>query len=277
MALKDIALHVDASKAARARIQLAVGLAARHDAHLTGLFVYPRLTLPVGFAADLPPQFLEAQHALFEEQAGAAEVQFEDLCKHGGVRSEWRATHGDVADALSNHGRYADLIILGQYNEDDPLSVRAGAPDDVIMASGRPVLVVPYIGASTVPGKEVLVAWNASRESSRAANDALPLLIGADKVTVLVLDTADSDTEQADLPGADISTHLARHGVNVEAQHVRASGVDVGNMLLSRAADTGADLIVMGAYGHSRLREWMLGGVTRELLEHMTAPVLLSH
>jgi nucleotide-binding universal stress UspA family protein len=175
------------------------------------------------------------------------------------------------------HGRYSDLIVVGQYNDAKPYESAPGVPDDVIITVGRPVLVVPYIGASATLGDNVLVAWNASREAARAVNDALPLIEDAHAVSAVVFDTATSDVEHADLPGADMSLHLARHGIDAQAQHIRAEGIDVGNMLLSRAADCGADLIVMGAYGHSRMREWMLGGVIRDLLRHMTVPVLLPH
>lgn len=277
MALKDIVLHVDAADACRARTDVAIGLAARDDAHLTGLYVHPRLMLPVGFAADLPPAFIEAETRRMNDEAARAQAEFESACKQAGVHGEWRATHGEAADALIGHGRYADLVVVGQSNTDDPQSVRPGVPDDVVIACGRPVLVVPWIGAARVPGQNVVVAWNASRESARAVNDALPILRTAEQVSVLVLDVDGDSTESVDMPGADITLHLARHGVRAEAQHIKAGGVDVGNLLLSRVADNGADLIVMGAYGHSRLREWLLGGVTRELLEHMTVPVMLAH
>jgi nucleotide-binding universal stress UspA family protein len=137
--------------------------------------------------------------------------------------------------------------------------------------------VVPYIGIKTAPGKHAIVAWNGSREAARAVNDALPILRGADQVEVMCANPDRGELGDADLPGADLCLHLARHGVKAEAQTLVASDLEIGDLLLSRAADHGADLIVMGAYGHARWREVVLGGVTRQLLEQMTVPVLMSH
>lgn len=277
MGYDDILLHVDASKACAKRLELAIGLAERHDAHLTGLYVHPRLQLPASFAADLPPQYIDMQTQALEAQARETQARFEAACAAPGLRWEWREARGVAVDELAQQGRYADLVILGQSSEDEPDFDLPGVPSEVLLTAGRPVLVVPYIGAQGLPGKRVLVAWNASRESARAVNDALPLMAGAEHVTVIVADVGGGETESADAPGADICLHLARHGIDAEAQHIRANDIDVGDMLLSRASDLGVDLIVMGAYGHSRLRELMLGGVTRDLLQHMTVPVLMSH
>ncbi len=145
------------------------------------------------------------------------------------------------------------------------------------MTSGRPVLVVPYIGPGKSVATHVLVGWNASREATRAVNDAIPLLQRAKKVTVLAVDPEGGTEGHGEVPSADISLHLARHGIKVEAAQTVTGDIDVGDALLSRASDLGADLIVVGAYGHSRMREFILGGVTRHLLQHMTVPILISH
>jgi nucleotide-binding universal stress UspA family protein len=137
------------------------------------------------------------------------------------------------------------------------------------------VLIVPRYGVFGTVGERVLIAWNGSREATRAAHDALPLLKRATKVTVLSIDP-DHDSQRR-VPSADITLHLARHGVAAEADSTVALDIAVGDVLLSRAADLGADLIVMGGYGHSRVREMVLGGATRHLLQHMTVPVLMSH
>jgi nucleotide-binding universal stress UspA family protein len=137
--------------------------------------------------------------------------------------------------------------------------------------------VVPYAGTFKTIGQRVLVAWNAGREATRAVNDALPLLEGAAKVTVLAINPHGGLRGHGEVPGADIALHLARHGVRAEASAIKSDDVEIGALLLSQAADLNADLIVMGAYGHSRLREVVLGGATREILRSMTVPVLLSH
>ena len=155
------------------------------------------------------------------------------------------------------HARYADLAVLGQADPDNP-PLGAGVVEAVLLGSGRPALVVPFIGAESV-GQRVLVAWNATREAARALNDAMPLLAQAEKVTVLSVNPERGIGGEGDLPAADIALHLARHGVKAEAAHTTAEDVSVGDILLSRAADLGADLIVMGGYGHSRAREFVLG------------------
>ena len=146
----------------------------------------------------------------------------------------------------------------------------------MILSCGRPVLVIPYVGNFETIGKHVIVAWDASPIAAGAVHDSLPFLKAAKSVTVLAVNPKDGDDETGDLPGADICAHLARHGVNVEAKHIQ-SDLDPGNMLLSRAADSGADLIVMGAYGHARWTEIVFGGVTNHFLSHMTVPTLMSH
>jgi nucleotide-binding universal stress UspA family protein len=148
---------------------------------------------------------------------------------------------------------------------------------NVMLASGRPVLAIPYAGQFEQIGERVLVAWNASREATRAVNDALPLLMGAKAVTILAVNPKHGIEGHGDVPAADIALHLARHGVKAEAAHTIAKDISEGDALLSYAADLGADLIVAGGYGHSRAREMVFGGATRTLLQEMTVPMLLSH
>ena len=184
-----------------------------------------------------------------------------------------------MAEVLALHARYADLTVLGQ---PDPENDRDGAGMEavfthVLMTAGRPVLAVPHSGTFERIGERVLVAWNASREATRAVNDALPLLRMASKVTVLAIDPKHGIDGHGDVPAADICLHLARHGVKAEAAHTVAKGMGDGDVLLSYAADLGADTIVCGGYGHSRIREMVFGGVTRALLEEMTVPVFISH
>ena len=147
------------------------------------------------------------------------------------------------------------------------------------MGAGRPVLAVPYAGKFDTIGKRIVIAWDARREAARAVADAVPLLEQAESVVTLSINPhggAQAGTH-GEIPGADIATHLARHGISVEAQQLVANDISVGDMLLSRLSDLTADLLVMGVYGHSRARELVLGGVTRHILNHMTVPVLLSH
>jgi nucleotide-binding universal stress UspA family protein len=196
-----------------------------------------------------------------------------------GVAFESRIDRGldvELPDILNLHARYADLIILGQVDPDDDASQRL-PPERVVLGSGGPALVIPYIGAPRDFGQRIMVAWDASREAARAVNDALPLLKRAKSVVVLTINPRRREFGHGDEPGADIALHLARHDVKVDVQRVEGSEIDPGNTILSQIATEGSDLLVMGAYAHSRLRELVLGGVTRTILEEMTVPVLMAH
>jgi len=283
--LKDIVVILEAGTAGERRLAAAVALAAAHGAHLIGLSIIEPLDLSgyfspavSGYIAVDAMQALEERH---REAATAAakreEATFRDVCGRAGISYEWRLLEGEAGDMATLNARYADLVVAGQV---DPENLPAGGfarlPEELALASGRPVLFVPYAGRFDSIGKRVLVAWNRMRESTRAVNDAIPLLARAEKVTVLSINPQRGE-DAGELPGADISLHLARHGVKAEASYTVAEDIDVGSVLLSRAADLGADLIVMGCYGHSRTRELILGGATREVLRHMTVPVLMSH
>ena len=281
MSYKDLLVVLDTAADTRGRIELAVTLAERFTAHLVGLFPIPSPELPrrAGYAdlAVLEPVYHEWQDR-FLEQAETIRGTFERLAVQRGVKTEWRAvTEGGEADP-GLHARYADLTILGQRGADhDDMAVMRPQPEQVTFSSGRPILIVPYAGNFNIVGRRVLIAWNASREAARATADAMPLLKTAEAVTVMAVDPQSDPHGHGDLPGADIALHLARHGVKAQIERTVSAGVPIGETLLSRAADLGADLLVMGAYGHSRVRELLLGGATRSILASMTIPVLMSH
>lgn len=277
MQYKDILVHIDDAESSSGRLDIALELAERFEAHLTGVYVDPGLALPTLIDIPVSPNLVDQLEEEHRSRCESAQKSFEQAAARSRASSEWRLAQGEIAATLTRHARYADLVVLGQEGGDDQKVVIGGLPDHVVLACGRPALVVPYIGASTSPGKHVVVAWNGSREAARAVNDALPFLVRAEKVEVMCANPASGDEGDADIPGADLSLHLARHGVKAEAQTVVGSDVEIGDLLLSRVADRGADLIVMGAYGHARWREVVLGGVTRQLLQEMTVPVLMSH
>lgn len=276
MTYRDILVHLDSSKHTGRRLDMAIRLAAEHSAHLTGLYVLAPPYIPTYMAAQLSAEVFEAQAAMVREAAELAGSVFDKKTVAAGLSSEWRVVNGFPADVLSLHARYASLAIMGQPDPEDDAASRELATQ-VIMESGRPVLVVPWAGNFETLGQSVIVAWNASRESARAVSDALPLLSGARRVTVINANSREGEESDAELPGTDIAAHLARCGVRVESDPSFATDIDPAEVLLSRAADLGADLIVMGAWGHSRLREMVTGGVTRHMLAHMTVPVLMSH
>ena len=275
MTYKDLLVHVDNGKASPARVAAAIELARGFEAHLTGLYVQPRMAIPVYAEMHIPADILDQQEREAEARAQAAELQFRAALEQAGLPGEWRHSRGFTDRQLSLQARGADLVVLGQAEDDGLMSLDMAVDDHVLMGCGRPVLFVPCVGVSGSVGRRVMVAWDASREAARAVNDALPLLRRAEWVEVI---TVNPPGDPDDLPPAtDICLHLARHGVRAEAAGARARDVEVGDVLLSRVADRGADLLVAGAYGHSRLRETVLGGVTRHLLAHMTVPVLMSH
>ena len=276
MGLKDLLVYVDNDPACDSRVDVAAALAVKHEAHLTGLHTIGWPPFPGYGEVELPPNFLDEQCRLLNERARQAEERFHERARRRGVHAEWRVDEGDVVGTVKLHSRYADLTVVGQGVDlkDAPREL-AFLPEELALGVGRPVLVVPRYGTFETVGERVLIAWNGSREATRAVNDAIPILKRATKVTVLSIDP--NSEPQPRTPGADIALHLARHGIAAEAASTSSLDIRVGDVLLSSAADTGADLIVMGAYGHSRVREMVLGGATRDLLQHMTVPVLMAH
>ena len=276
MALKDLLVVVADDPACTTRLDVAGDLATACGAHLTGLFVRALPVVPGYVAVELPAQVYELQRRHWQERATEAERLFRAHVDRTGLSHEWRALEGNLVAIAMLHARYADLTIVGQGVDlgDAPRDL-AALPEELALGVGRPVLVVPRYGTFPTVGSRVLIAWNGSREATRAVNDALPILQRARKVTLLSMNPEEVIAPR--VPGADIALHLARHQVTVEAAATRATDIKVGDVLLSYAADIGADLIVMGAYGHSRLREMVLGGATRHILQHMTVPVLMSH
>lgn len=283
MPYKNLLLHIDDTKACDKRTEAALALAAHCDAHLAALYCIGEFELP-GWA-DMPGHLLRERRSREDERAQAARTRFEDQARRAGVSFETRTARvptSAIAEEVALHARYSDIAVLGQVDPEDVPEGGSHTVEDVVLGCGRPALVVPYIGAAKddgniVIGRRVMVAWDAGREATRAVNDALPLLQRAEKVDVLAVNPVKSRRRHGQDPGADIALHLARHDVNVEVQHLEAHDIEAGDTILSRLADEGSDLLVMGAYAHSRLRELVLGGVTRSVLEHMTVPVLMSH
>jgi nucleotide-binding universal stress UspA family protein len=279
MSYKDLLVHVDDTRSCAARVQAAIELAVTHEAHLIGVYIVAEPSPAAFVSGYVPPDLMDTLQQHARERAEAALARFTEVASRNQISYETRidrVLYTAVADALSTNARYADLAIVGQADPDDAEGP-SYLPEEVTLASGRPTLVIPYIGPAKTLGQRVTVAWNASREAARAVNDALPILQRAQAVGVVTVNPREEPFGHGEQPGADIALHLARHGVKVEVQRIEARDLDVANVILSHVADRGSDLLVMGAYGHSRLRELVLGGVTRTILHDMTVAVFMAH
>ncbi len=277
MSYKNLCVHVDYRPRCHSSIRLAMEMAEQFDAHLTGVFIDPVPMSPELVAMSAAPVLLEQITEEQETRAATARIAFDEITASCAARTGWRRASGPMYSAMNIHGRYCDLLILNQEGEGDDTLTLGGFADSAVIETGRPVLVVPFIGAEVPLGGKILVAWNGSREAARAVNDAMPLLEAAKEVRVVCIEPETTEEDEVSLPGADLCFHLATHGVRAEAYVIEGTDMDCGNVLLSHAADYDANLIVAGAYGHSRLRELVLGGMTLHLLRHMTVPVLMSH
>jgi nucleotide-binding universal stress UspA family protein len=278
MPLKDLVVYVDAKPASEHRVALAARLAARHGAHLAGVHSMWVREIPAA-TRDAPYHRVDRLlDAAAKERAATAERLFRAALARELATAEWRCSRVDSVRDGVVHARHADLAIVGQIDPDDhSLLVPQLSPEDLLLGGGRPVLVVPYAGRFAGVGERVLIAWNAGREAARAVNDALPFLTRAAAATVLTVNPRAGATRHGEVAGADIAVHLARHGVTVAVEQADAAGRAVADVVLDRAADWGADLIVMGGYGRARLREIVIGGTTQDMLARMRVPVLMSH
>ncbi|MDC8755994.1 universal stress protein [Janthinobacterium fluminis] len=278
MPYKTILVHVDQSHQTATRIDLALQLAAADGAHLigaasTGISAFLHQHVGDAGAPSLAP-YLD----ILRQRADAALAQFEQQVRRANATSfELRRIDDEAAPGISLSASFCDLAILGQTDPGQANQLLGpDFPEYVAIHSGCPVLIVPYAGAFASVGAHVLVGWNGSLEARRAVRDALPLLRRARTVELAVFNPRQQDDAHGQQAGADIALHLARHGVAVSVREEAGNG-DVGEALLSLAADSGADLLVMGCYGHARLREVLLGGTTRTVLQAMTVPVLMAH
>lgn len=278
MPFRDILVHMDNTRQCRARLETAVGLAAAHEAHLVGLYIKFHYPVPRDMLAFFPEETLNEvlkSHAeVANQDAGALEKQFREATERAGVSAEWQCADGDPVQSIKTVGRLCDLLVIGQGRaSSDSFSEESDLIENLVLIAGRPVLLVPSAGEFPTVGENVLVAWDEGRRATRAVNDALPFLKNAKRVKVLAISPKDHWLIETD----GICKHLGRHGIDAEGEKLEAKGAGFGQTIRAKAADMDADLIVMGAYGRTRWRELVLGGVTRHMLSHMTIPVLMSH
>jgi nucleotide-binding universal stress UspA family protein len=255
----------------------AVSVASALNAHLAGVaFVYDPI-VPVSAAGYIPAEVIERQQADNEAGAKAAIDRFAEATRRAGLSAEPLTVTASLAGAGEQFGRIArrfDLAVVGQA-EPETGTIESIIAETTLFESGRPMIVVPYIQKAPLKLDNVMVCWDGSRQAARAIGDAMPLLANARRVEVVII--ANEPGKEDEIEGADMGQHLARHGLKIEVQRIPRGDVDVADALLSHAADSGADFMVMGGYGHSRLREFVLGGVTRSILRSMTVPALMAH
>jgi nucleotide-binding universal stress UspA family protein len=278
MPYKIILVHVDNGKRCPVRLELAARLAHRDGAQVIGVHARTVKPVPSLAAAEAGPILLEAQQRMAVQFAAEAEAVFRRAMNGAGLdTAEWRSSTDDALGVVVEHARYADLVVIGQPGEAGEPGVEPWFAHHLVLAVGRPVLVVPLAGEFRGLGERVLLAWNGGREAVRASSDGLPMMQPAREVMATTVRPGRSADVDAAVPDTSLGRFLTRHGVRVKVTTIDIVATDVGEELLSRAAAWSSDLVVMGAYGHSRLRELILGGVTRTMFESMTVPTLMSH
>jgi nucleotide-binding universal stress UspA family protein len=275
--IKDIVVNLSVGEKASPAGDYAVSVAAAFDAHLAGIaFLYDPI-VPVSGAGYIPAEVIETQERDNEAATRAALDRFTTASARAGVTAEPLTLSASFAGVGEQFGRIArrfDLSIVGQA-EPETSGVEEIVAESALFESGRPVIIVPYIQKAPLKLDRVMLCWDGSRAATRAIADAMPLLHRAGRVDVVIV--ANERGKKDEIEGADMGGHLARHGLNVEVNRTALGDIDVADVILSHAADAGSDFIVMGGYGHSRLREFVLGGVTRSIMRSMTAPILMSH
>jgi nucleotide-binding universal stress UspA family protein len=271
-------VHLNDERRTEAVLEPAMALARRYNSHLIGMHVYaslPATPVNIPYASKVIGGVAGAERKATEQIAAI----FERMTANQPFVPEWRAQkvpHVDLAAVVMDHGRAADLIVAGQTDRDWDLSPLLDFPERLALESGRPVLVVPVKGRFPEVGRNIAIAWKPGRESARAVFDALPLLAGADIVRIVEFREGERD-EGSLAPDTTIAASLARHGIKPEVHSSVPGKSGVAQNILARVEADKADLLVLGAFGHSRFREMVFGGVTRYIARHITVPTLFSH
>lgn len=276
--IKDLVVHLAASEKPDPAGPFAISIAEMFGAHLAGIAFSYDAVIPPTILGSVPASLIDAQRDENDKAARVAITRFDEAAKRAGISFESRtlnASVGGAADQFGSIARRFDLAVVGQGEPGSKATAEELVAEGALFSSGRPVVMVPYIQKGGLKVDRVMVCWDASRAAARAVGDALPLLQKAKAIDVVIV--ASDRPKSDEIPGADIGQHLARHGLTVDVKRIVATDTDVANTILSHAADTAADFIVMGGYGHSRLREFILGGATRGIMSSMTVPVLMSH
>lgn len=279
MVYKTILVSLNDVPRMDAMIDAAAQIAKTYDSHLIGCYVIPAVTIypEVGFAS--PYAVNDTRQQYFKTNIAVVKERFEGKLRRDGLKGEWRTVntvYSEIAPSLMEHGRAADLIVVSQIAEDQMANIEPGLVERAVMESGRPVLIIPQ-KCTLGEIKSVVIGFNATREATRALFDGLPFLRGAKDVRVVWVDPYKERSVAGEVPGAEAAEALARHGVKATAEGLAAGGANAGEALLQHVNDLGAELLIMGAYAHSRMREYIFGGATQHVLAHANVPVLMSH
>ncbi len=280
MAYKTILVSLNEVARLPKLLEAATSLAKTCGAHVSGLYVIPAVQFYPSVGYEAMPQFFDGNQIHFRDNAKSVQDSFEKAMKAEGLSCDFQLVNGataNVSDEVIARGHAADVVLLSAANVDAPAGVEPDFVEQVVMAAGRPVLILPLKGEAKIDLSSIVLAWNDGREAARAAFDALPLLAKAKNVAVLRLDPQKERSLQGKIAGADVAESLARHKVKAEILNLPTAGGDPGEALLMCARDRNAGLIVMGAYGHSRLREFIFGGATIHVMANLDRPVLMSH
>ena len=280
MAYKTILVSLNELSRLPQLLGAATTAARAFGAHISGLYVIPAVQLYPSMGFEAVPQVFDGNQTYFKDNETNVRTAFEDAMKKEGLKFDLHVVQGatpSIADEVVSKGRSADLLIISATNPDETTGVESDFVEQAVMAAGRPIIVLPFKGDIKLNFNDIVLGWNGEREAARAAFDALPVLKAAKKVRIVRTDPQKDPSLKGSIAGADLAETLARHGVKAEATSYPTAGDDAGHALLRCADDNGSDLIVMGAYGHSRLREYIFGGATQHVLAHLNRPVLMSH
>ena len=280
MTYKTILVSLNEVGRAAELIAAAADLARQTGAHVSGLYVVPAVQVYPSVGFEAAPQVFEGNRTYFKDNSARVKQSFEDAMTREGLPHDFHLVDARtpvIADEVIAQGRSADLIIVSTTNPDEITGVERDFVEQVVMSAGRPLVVLPYQGSAKISLDDIVVGWDGGREATRAAFDALPLLKLANIVRVVRVDPQKDPALRGSIAGSDLAQSLARHGIKAEAQGYPTDGLDEGQALMRCAEDNGSGLIVMGAYGHSRLAEFIFGGATRFVLTRLTRPVLMSH
>jgi len=275
--IKDVLVNIPVGAPSAAVVDYAVSVATAYDAHLAGVAFAYEPVVPGTVFDGVAASIIATYRAESEKAGKAAVAKFDEAVRRAGLSAEshlLEAGPTGAGELFAQMARHFDLTVVAQTDPEKEAPEEL-LPEAALFGSGRPMLAVPYIQKAGLKLDRVMVCWDGSRPAARAVADAMPFLERSKAIDVVTV--SKDQGSRNDLPGVDIAHHLARHKLKVNLKHIVASDIDVASTLLSHAADTGADMLVMGGYGHSRLREFVLGGATRGILESMTVPILMSH